>query len=242
MPPAFGSGVVIDPDGLILTNYHVVQNATKIFVRLAGGKSSYADIHAADPRSDLAVLKLLNANLPPLRAGFPLRRCCRQAGARPIRADDVEPVRGRFSRWTAERFGGHSQQHSSARGDAPQGGRTHSSARTFTTRYCRTDARLRLGSSGGAAPSSPGEMIGLLDIVIMAAIHGGGDPPAEFALPINDPGAPRHRRAQTRRGSRVRLSRRRLRGSTRQRRRRRGHQRRAQFPGRHRQPNLPRGT
>ena len=57
--PAAGSGVVVDANGLILTNYHVVQDATKIFVRLPGGKQSYADIHAADPRSDLAVLKLL---------------------------------------------------------------------------------------------------------------------------------------------------------------------------------------
>src|SRR5437868_10417166 len=58
MPRSIGSGVVIDTDGLVLTNYHVVQEATKIFVRLPGGKGSYADIHAADPRSDLAVLRL----------------------------------------------------------------------------------------------------------------------------------------------------------------------------------------
>ena len=68
VPRAFGSGVVIDAGGLILTNYHVVQDATKLFVRLPGGKSSYADIHAADPRSDLAVLKLLNPNVLPLKA------------------------------------------------------------------------------------------------------------------------------------------------------------------------------
>src|SRR2546425_5499095 len=54
VPESFGSGVVIDAQGLILTNYHVVQGATKIFVRLPGERSSYADIHAADPRSDLA--------------------------------------------------------------------------------------------------------------------------------------------------------------------------------------------
>jgi S1-C subfamily serine protease len=59
VPEAFGSGVVIDESGLVLTNEHVVRNATKIFVRLPGDKGSYADIHAADPRSDLAVLKLI---------------------------------------------------------------------------------------------------------------------------------------------------------------------------------------
>ncbi|MFN4259664.1 MAG: trypsin-like peptidase domain-containing protein [Gemmataceae bacterium] len=58
VPEAFGSGVVIDAAGLILTPYHVVRGATKVYVRLPGNKGSYADIHAADPRSDLAVLRL----------------------------------------------------------------------------------------------------------------------------------------------------------------------------------------
>jgi serine protease Do len=62
-------GVVIDPSGLVLTPYHVIDKATKIYVVLAkkGGDivGSYADICAADSRSDLAVLKLIHppANL-----------------------------------------------------------------------------------------------------------------------------------------------------------------------------------
>jgi serine protease Do len=59
VPQSWGSGVVVDDKGLVLTPYHVVQGATKILVRLAGYKTSYADILAADPRSDLAVLRLL---------------------------------------------------------------------------------------------------------------------------------------------------------------------------------------
>jgi serine protease Do len=55
----FACGVVIDPAGLILTPYHVVEGATKIYVHLPGQSGSYADIHAADSRSDLAVLKLI---------------------------------------------------------------------------------------------------------------------------------------------------------------------------------------
>lgn len=54
------TGVVIDPAGLVLTNYHAVEGATRVYVHLPGGKGSYADIHAADGRSDLAVLKLIN--------------------------------------------------------------------------------------------------------------------------------------------------------------------------------------
>ena len=60
VPESYGSGIVVDRTGLILTNAHVVRNATKIFVRLSGKRASWADIHACDPRSDLAVLKLLD--------------------------------------------------------------------------------------------------------------------------------------------------------------------------------------
>lgn len=55
----YAGGVVIDPAGFVLTPYHVVNGATKVYVFLPGGKGSYADIHAADARSDLAVLRLL---------------------------------------------------------------------------------------------------------------------------------------------------------------------------------------
>lgn len=56
-----GSGLVVDAAaGLVLTAYHLIEGATKVYVRTAAGTGSYADIHAADARSDLAVLKLLD--------------------------------------------------------------------------------------------------------------------------------------------------------------------------------------
>lgn len=64
----FGSGVVLDTrDGLVLVPYHLIDGARKVFVRGATGQGSYADIHAADAKSDLAVLKLLNP-IPDLTA------------------------------------------------------------------------------------------------------------------------------------------------------------------------------
>lgn len=57
----YSCGVVIDPSGLILTPYHVIEGATKIYVHLSNGAGSYADIHAADGRYDLAVLKLITS-------------------------------------------------------------------------------------------------------------------------------------------------------------------------------------
>lgn len=58
--PAHGwaGGVVIDAGGFVLTTYHAVEGATKVYVHLPGGRGSYADVHAADFRSDLAVLRL----------------------------------------------------------------------------------------------------------------------------------------------------------------------------------------
>lgn len=67
----YAGGVVIDPAGLILTPYHAIEGARKIYVYLPGGSGSYADIHAADSKSDLAVLKLIHppARLTPIRFG-----------------------------------------------------------------------------------------------------------------------------------------------------------------------------
>lgn len=56
----YAGGVVIDADGYVLTPYHVIDGATKVYVFLPGGVGSYADVHAADSRADLAVLKLIN--------------------------------------------------------------------------------------------------------------------------------------------------------------------------------------
>lgn len=62
----FACGVVIDSAGLILTPYHVVEGATKVYVQLPGRPGSYADIHAADSRHDLAMLKLITPPEKPL--------------------------------------------------------------------------------------------------------------------------------------------------------------------------------
>src|SRR6185437_13096917 len=72
VPESYGSGIVLDAkEGLVLTLAHVIHKATKIYIRLPGGHGSWADIHASDPRSDLAVLRLLDPvpNLKPLKLG-----------------------------------------------------------------------------------------------------------------------------------------------------------------------------
>lgn len=65
----FGSGVVLDDKkGFVLTPYHLIDGAKKVFVRGSNGYGSYADIHAADAKSDLAVLKLISPEQMKLKA------------------------------------------------------------------------------------------------------------------------------------------------------------------------------
>ena len=59
-----GSGVVISPDGFLITNYHVVEDADKITATLSGGDEFDAEIIGFDQTSDLALLKLDGSNFP----------------------------------------------------------------------------------------------------------------------------------------------------------------------------------
>ena len=64
-----GSGFLIRPDGYIVTNYHVIQNAEKITVNLKGGKKYDAKVVGSDRKYDLAILKIDAKNLPYLEMG-----------------------------------------------------------------------------------------------------------------------------------------------------------------------------
>ncbi len=179
VPEAFGSGVVIDPKGLVLTNYHVVRDATKVFVRLAHGKAGYADIHAADPRSDLAILRLRDARLLPLPA---------------IALGDAAKVqKGQFALTITNPYaaGFHGGQPSAAWGiisnsrrriPGTSGEEDRIKPLYYYGSLLQTDARTQLECSGGALLNLNGELIGLT--TALAAIHG-GDTPGGFALPLD---------------------------------------------------------
>ena len=64
-----GSGFIIDEEGYILTNQHVVQNADKITVTLPDGRRFTAELKGSDPRSDLAVIKIEARDLPVVELG-----------------------------------------------------------------------------------------------------------------------------------------------------------------------------
>lgn len=178
-PEAFGSGLVVDAQGLVLTNYHVVQDATKVYVRLPGGKGSYADIWAADPRSDLAVLKLLTpglrltpivfGNADNLRRGQQVIALANTfaAGQRDGQPSVSVGVISNISRRVP--------------------GRKLATENNASPLYqygilIQTDARIGLGSSGGALINLQGECIGITTSLAAVA---GSDAPGGFALPIN---------------------------------------------------------
>lgn len=179
VPEAFGSGIVIDKDGFILTNYHVVRDATKVFVRLPGGKEGYADIHAADPRSDLAVLQLLNPQALPLT---PLKI-----------SDDADKVRkGQLVLGLAHPFAAGFRDGSPSASwgivsnlrRRPAGhGRENDPLRPLHHLgvLIQTDARLNLGCSGGALINLKGELLGITTALAALA---GGDTPGGYAVPL----------------------------------------------------------
>ena len=69
VPRGLGAGVIISADGLILTNQHVIEGAEEIEVTLADGRSFDGKLIGSDPRSDLAVIKIEQENLPVAKIG-----------------------------------------------------------------------------------------------------------------------------------------------------------------------------
>ena len=178
VPESFGSGVALDEQGLVLTNYHVVQGAVKIYVRLPEHQGSYADIHAADPRSDLAVLRLLNPKLA-------LKAIRLGEGDKARRGQFVLSIANPFA--AGFRDGKPSASWgivSNVRRRAPGPAREEERAKTLHHygTLIQTDARLNLGCSGGALIDLQGRLIGLTSATAAIA---GGETPGGFAVPLD---------------------------------------------------------
>jgi serine protease Do len=187
---AFGSGLVLADDGRVLTNYHLVDGATKIFVRGAGGKGGYADIHAADARSDLAVLKVHAAP-----AGW---KAAKLADARFVTSPAGDPPtvrKGDFVVVLANAFaaGFPDGAASASFGMVSSLGR-RALHKTYTDNdrvrlplyklggLLQTDARLGAGVSGGAVLDLDGGVIGLTSSVAAVA---GSDAAGGYAIPMD---------------------------------------------------------
>lgn len=181
VPESYGSGVVIQENGLVLTNYHVVRNATKVYVRLPGEKGSYADIHAADPRSDLAVLRLLDAKI------LPVPSLKRGNGDQLRKGQLILSLANPFA--SGFRDGSPSASWgiiSNIRRRAPGPSWWEQDKSKLTLHHYGTllqiDARLNLGCSGGALLDLKGELVGLT--TALAALMG-SETAGGYAVPVD---------------------------------------------------------
>jgi serine protease Do len=179
VPEAYGSGVVIDEAGLVLTHAHVVHKATKVYVRLPGRRGSWANIHASDPRSDLAVLRLVD-RVPDLRAiklgdGGKLRK-----GTFVLSLANPFAAGFRDGSPTAS-WGMVGNVRRRAPGQTTDVDKPRLTLHHFGT-LVQTDVRLNAGTSGGALLNLQGELVGLT--TSLAALSG-GETPGGFAVPLD---------------------------------------------------------
>jgi S1-C subfamily serine protease len=164
---ATGSGVLIDSNGTILTNYHVVENAVKIEVSFEKGQNVEAKLVGKDPSHDLAVLRIPTDGLTlhPLTLG--------DSGKVQV-GDPVLAIGNPFNLERTLTTGVISALQREIK--APNG---------FTiTNVLQTDAAINPGNSGGPLLNAKGEVIGL-NSQIETGGSGGGSVGIGFAVPIS---------------------------------------------------------
>jgi len=158
---SIGSGVIIDPRGYIVTNQHVVAGAARVKVQLADEREFVATVVGADPRFDIAVLKVdTRTPLPTVKVGT---------------AKDLMP--GETVIAIGNPFG---LSHTVSTGVVSALHRIVPISKDRTCEDCiQTDAAINPGNSGGALLNIDGELVG-----INAAIRAGANN-IGFAIPID---------------------------------------------------------
>lgn len=158
-----GSGVVVSEQGYILTNYHVVEGASEIEVRLSDDRQFAADIVGTDSLSDVAVIKIrAPENLPVIYIGD---------------SDSIRP-----GDWVLAVGNPFSLTSTVTAGIVSALGRRVMPAAASYQNFIQTDAAINPGNSGGALVNIRGELIGINTMIYSQT---GGFMGIGFAIPIN---------------------------------------------------------
>jgi serine protease Do len=156
-----GSGFVISEDGYILTNNHVVQDASRVTVTLADGREFEAEVIGTDPRSDVAVIKIDGRNLPKLQMGD---------------SDGAE-----VGEWVLAIGSPFGLSGTVTSGIVSAKGRDSMGITDYED-FIQTDAAINPGNSGGPLVNLKGEVIGInTAIASRTGVYNG----IGFAIPIN---------------------------------------------------------
>jgi serine protease Do len=157
---SLGSGVIIDPSGLVLTNEHVVSQASNITITLADRRTFDVDVVGADPNFDLAVLKVRGqVQLPTVELG---------SSGDLMHGETVVAIGNPFGLANTVTTGVISALHRSIQAEE----------RAYED-FIQTDAAINPGNSGGALLNIEGKLIG-----INTAIYGSGTG-IGFAIPVD---------------------------------------------------------
>ncbi|MGE8294847.1 MAG: DegQ family serine endoprotease [Pseudomonas sp.] len=156
---SLGSGFIISPDGYIMTNNHVVADADEIIVRLSDRSELEARLIGADPRSDVALLKVEGKNLPVVRLG---------------KADDLK-----VGEWVLAIGSPFGFDHSVTAGIVSAKGRNLPSDSYVP--FIQTDVAINPGNSGGPLFNLQGEVVGINSQIFTRS---GGFMGLSFAIPM----------------------------------------------------------
>ena len=158
---SLGSGVIVSPDGYIITNNHVVEKADEIKVTLLDKRSFKGRIVGADPKTDIAVVRIDASSLPTLKWG------------------DSEKLQvGEFVLAIGNSYG---LSHTVTMGIISAVGRANVGIADYED-FIQTDAAINPGNSGGPLVNIKGELIGINTAIFSRT---GGYQGIGFAVPSN---------------------------------------------------------
>jgi serine protease Do len=158
-----GSGVIVDRNGIILTNNHVVKNADDIKVKLYDGREFEAEVKGTDAQTDLAVISIKADNLKPIKLG--------------------DSDKARVGDWVLA-IGSPLQpelEHTVTAGIISAKGRSGVGLSQYED-FIQTDAAINPGNSGGAMVNLNSQLIGINSAI---ATQNGGFMGIGFAIPVN---------------------------------------------------------